>query len=209
MKDDIIKIVISGGSCSGKTEIIQELVDFYNDKYIVAVVSETATELLNEGVEPDKKFQKKVAQRQLENEEDVIDDIKWYKELCEFEHTKHDGVIILYDRSFMDQLAYCSKDEWQIYMSEVLGTTSFDESVEVLNDRYDVVIHLQSNAEFKHVSEGRLETQEEAIELEKKTLNANQYFSDLYFVERQDNVEDKVSEVLDIIDFELSVRGLK
>lgn len=209
MKDDVIKIVISGGSNSGKTEIIQKLVDFYNDKYIVAVVPETATELLNEGVKPNKRFQKKVAQRQLENEEETFDDTKWYKKLCEFEHTQHEGIIILYDRSFMDQLAYCSKDDWQAYMREVLGTTSFDESVEGLNDRYDIVIHLQTNAEFKHVSEGRLETQEEAIELEKRTLRANQYFRDLYYVERQDNIKDKFNEVVDIIDYELRERGMK
>ena len=208
MKDPI-KIVISGGSNSGKTEIIQKLVDIYNDKYIVAVVPETATELLNEGVKPDKKFQKRIAQRQLENENEVFDDSYWYKQVCDYEHIVYSGAIIFYDRSFMDQLSYCSKDEWQTYMSKVLGTTSFDESVELLNDRYDVVIHLETNAAFKHVSEGRLETQEEAIELEKRTLSANQYFNDLYFVERQDNIEDKVNEVVDIIDFELRTRGLK
>ncbi len=209
MKDDVIKIVISGGCCSSKTETIQKLVEMYNDKFIVAVVPETATELLNAGIKVDKEFQRKVAWRQLENEVNVCDDINWYKDLCKFEHASYDGVIILYDRSFMDQLSYCSKDEWQEYMSEVLDTTSFDESIEVLNDRYDVAIHLQSNAEFNYVTESRLETQEEAIELEKRTLRANQYFKDLYYVERQDNIEDKFNEVVDIIDYELRERGMK
>ena len=203
---DVIKIVLTGGSNSGKTELINKIAELYdNNKFVVAIVPETATQLLQEGIKPDKHFQKKVAYRQLATEVEFYYDIIWYPE---FRGSK-DNRIILFDRSFMDQLAYCSKDEWQACMSEVLDTTSFDESVELLNERYDVVIHLESNARYKHVAEGRLETQEEAIELEKKTLRANQYFKDLYYVERQDNIEDKVNEVVDIIDYELRERGMK
>lgn len=207
---DTIKIVLTGGSNSGKTELIERIADVYNGEYIVAIVPESATELLKEGHKPDKNFQRKIANRQFWNEEEIVDlDVKMTESLFYFEHKPIKGTIILYDRSFMDQLAYCSKDEWQNHMSKVLDTTTFDESIEVLNDRYDVVIHLESNAKFRHVAEGRLETQEEAIELEKRTLHANQYFNDLYYVERKENIDDKLNEVLNIIDFELIVRGMK
>lgn len=162
---DIVKIVISGGSVAGKTEIIHEIEELYCNDYVVALVPESATELLNQGVKPCGMFQRKIAYRQFLNEEEILEDaIKEAKESFNFDNTPKNGIIILYDRSFMDQLAYCSKDEWQEYMSKVLDTTTFDESIETLNDRYDVVIHLESNAKFKHVAEGRLETQEEAIE---------------------------------------------
>lgn len=206
---DTIKIVLTGGSNSGKTELIERIAEVYNEDYIVAVVPESATELLKEGHKPDKNFQRKIANRQVWNEKEVDLDVKMTESLFYFEHKPIKGTIILYDRSFMDQLAYCSKDEWQNYMSKVLDTTTFDESIEVLNVRYDVVIHLESNAKFRHVAEGRLETQEEAIELEKRTLKANQYFNDLYYVERKENIDDKFNEVLDIIDFELNVRDMK
>lgn len=206
---DTIKIVLTGGSNSGKTELIEKIGMKYNDDYIVAIVPEGATELLKEGHKPDKNFQRKIANRQFWNEKKVALDVKLVESLFYFEHKPIKGTILLYDRSFMDQLAYCSKDEWQAYMSTRLETSTFDESIEVLNDRYDVVIHLESNAKFRHVAEGRLETQEEAIELEKRTLHANQYFNDLYYVERKENIDDKLNEVLDIIDYELNVRGMK
>lgn len=206
---DTIKIVLTGGSNSGKTELIERIAEVYTEDYIVAVAPESATQLLKEGHKPDKNFQRKIANRQFWNEIGVSDDIKLLERIFYFEQKHPKGVIILYDRSFMDQLAYCSKDEWQSYMNIILDTTSFDESIEVLNNRYDVVIHLESNAKFRHVAEGRLETQEEAIELEKRTLHANQYFNDLYYVERKENIDDKLNEVLDIIDFELNARDMK
>ncbi len=201
MKDDVIKIVLTGSTNSGKTELIERIVNKLNNEYVVSIIPESATELLNEGVRPDRKFQQKIAYRQFVNEVEIEEEAR--------KNVKSGNIILLFDRSFMDQLAYCSKDEWQNYMSKVLDTTSFDESIEVLNDRYDVVINLESNARFNFVSEGRLETQEEAIELEKKTLHANQYFTDLYYVERKENIDDKLNEVLDIIDYELNVRGMK
>lgn len=205
---DIIKIVLTGGSNSGKTELIEEVANHFDEKFVVAIVPETATELLEEGVRPDSKFQEKIAYRQFVNEEETLEDAHDIADYLQ-DRGKHKDIILLYDRSFIDQLAYCSKDKWQRYMSIILDTTTFDESIEVLNDRYDVVIHLESNAKFKHVAEGRLETQEEAIELEKKTLHANQYFNDLYYVERKEDIEDKLNEVIDIIDYELNVRGMK
>lgn len=203
---DIIKIVLTGSTNSGKTELIERIANKYNNKYVVGIVPESATELLLEGVRPDRKFQQKIAYRQFVNEEETLEDAQHIVDCLE-DKGKHRDIILLFDRSFMDQLAYCSKDEWQEYMGKVLDTTTFDESIEVLNDRYDVVIHLESNARFRFVSEGRLETQEEAVELEKRTLHANQYFNDLYYVERKENIEDKLDEVIDIIDYELNVRG--
>lgn len=205
---DTIKIVLTGGSNSGKTELIEEVAKHFDEKFVVAIVSEAATELLQEGVRVDRKFQQKIANRQFVNEEETLEDAQIITDYLE-DRGKYKDIILLYDRSFMDQLAYCSEDEWQTYMSKVLDTTSFDESVEVLNDRYDIVIHLQTNAEFNHVSEGRLETQEEAIELEKRTLHANQYFNNLYYVARKEDIEDKLNEVIDIIDYELKARGMR
>lgn len=205
---NILKVVLTGGSNGGKTELIHEIAELYNDNYVIVVVPESATELIKEGVRPDRKFQQKIAYRQFVNEEETLEDAQDIVDYLE-DKGKHRDIILLYDRSFMDQLAYCSKDEWQEYMGKVLDTTTFDESIEVLNDRYDVVIHLESNVRFNFVSEGRLETQEEAIELEKRTLHANQYFNDLYYVERKENIEDKLNEVIDIIEYELNVRGMK
>lgn len=200
----IHKIVLTGGSNGGKTELIKRLLKDYRNKYTVAYVPETATQLLDEGVTPDKNFQEKIAYRQLINEFEIEQDVKEYNEMIYFLDHDEKEMIIFYDRSFLDQLAYCNDDEWQEHMSVVLSTKTFDESIEKINKRYDLLIHLESNAKYNFVTEGRLETQEEAVELEKRTLQANMNYRELYFVPRTETIDEKYEEVKNIIDFNLN-----
>ena len=50
---DITKIVITGGPCAGKTTALSWIMNSFTEKgYVVLIVPETATELINGGVAP-------------------------------------------------------------------------------------------------------------------------------------------------------------
>lgn len=166
------KIALSSGACAGKTSMLpalKEKLEKYH--YNVIIVPETATQLLSEGVVPDENFQFKIAERQLLNEENAE------KLAQKMTNDNYNETIILYDRSFICNQAYCTKSE-------------FDKIKEELNlgdiyERYDACIHLETGAKFEYHPEGRFESQEEAVELDKKTLQFTKQHRNFVFIKAQ------------------------
>lgn len=165
----MIKILLTGGSCAGKTQILPILKKFIEKNgFTCQMFSETATDLLNEGVNPSNKdFQEKIFRRQIEKEREA-----GKKMLIDY---------VIFDRGFLDQRAYTAPKEFK----------RLEEKYEALTSNYDLVIHLESNARHTHEKEGRLETKEEAIKLEEVTNFFTSQHPSYQFIPAQKTIEDK------------------
>lgn len=171
--DKPYKIALSSGACAGKTSMLpglkQELEKYH---YNVVIVPESATQLLREGVKPDENFQFKIAKRQLLNE---VNAEKLAKKMTD---SNFNETIILYDRSFICNQAYCTESEFKKITEELkLGD---------IYARYDACIHLETGAKFEYHPEGRFESREEAIELDKRTLEFTSQHRNFVFIKAQE-----------------------
>ena len=197
----IRKIVLTGGPCAGKTTVLSIIEKELKEKgYKVFVVSESATELINGGITPHKdglgmfNFQKLILAYQYQKEEiynrAIID-------------TKEEDIIIIYDRGILDNKAYITDIEF----SEILGDLSniIGKKLDELDllARYDMVIHLESSACSSGYSlennKARYESVEEAVLLDKRTVNAWAMHNNLHIVKSADNFIDKVNMVRALI----------
>lgn len=103
----MLKVVLTGGPCAGKTEILSKLTQTLEERgYKVITVFETATALMLNGIHPCKEipiesFQEIVFKMQMENE-------NLFEKTANFYDPKK--VIIFYDRGIMDSCAYIDKD---------------------------------------------------------------------------------------------------
>lgn len=186
----LYKIVLGGNSNGGKTELLPKLAKYLEEQgYYVIQVPESATELLNEGLVPTKDFQMYVARKQRINEENQT--IRAWKHMTK--HPEQD-VVMLLDRSFLCQRAYTPDLEtWVNILNKTFNLIySPRQMIEYVSDRYDGVIHMESNLKFGHVAKGRIETLEEALALEEKVLEANKMGKVFRFVPRQEKMSDKL-----------------
>lgn len=184
----LYRIVLGGNSNSLKSEALPKLKNFLEEAgYYVVIVPESATVLLNEGVMPDKDFQLRVARKQRQAEDKAT--IEAWKEM-----TKNDRkVVMLLDRSFMCQRAYIKNDDdWVRILNKVFNTNLPSASIfNNISNRYDAVIHLESNLKYAHVQEGRIESREEALALEDKVKECNKLCPIFRFIPRQETIEEK------------------
>ena len=161
------RIALTGGPCAGKSSAMSYLkTELEKHGIKVIIVPEAATQIINEGTEPGTiEFQFKVFQRQLELENKA-----------NLEALNYDRVVVFYDRSLYDQMAYISEETFKEFM-KLTGTKN-------VSGRYDGIIHLVSaaigtDAYTTANNVARMETKEEAIALEYKTLKASQHYSGL------------------------------
>lgn len=162
----IIKIVFTGGPCSGKTTFMSRAEEIFGERgYRVIVDHESATDLISGGISPATlgmyQFQKYCIALQLKKEE-----------LCIAAANEIDGdkVLILMDRGILDDKGYVSPAEF----SQILK--DFDIEEDKLNDRYDLVVHLVTSAKGAieaytlSNNEARYETVEDAIKIDDTIL---------------------------------------
>ena len=168
---EIIKIVLTGGPCAGKTTALNSIKEYLREQNIpVFTVPETATELILNYIMPlDEKtayeFQRLVLKKQLSKEqitEEYIRNIKKPVDKC----------VIIYDRGIIDNKAYLNdKDDFTKLLNEQ-GLTE----IEVL-DSYNLVLNLLSVASCKpeaynFLNEARMENVSYAVKLDEKTSEA-------------------------------------
>lgn len=192
----MLKIALSGGPASGKSTSMSKLENWLTERgKKVFIVPETATELIVNGIAPGanismEAFQELVLDKQLAKEDlymRVVD--KYYNS---------DDVVVLYDRSIIDQLAYVERDVLDKLLAE-RGYTMAD----IIN-RYDAVIHLVTSAKGTDCyttanNAARRETAEEAIIADEKTLAANVIHPHLRVIDNSTNFEEKIQRVADVI----------
>ena len=197
---NIFKVVLTGGPGSGKTTVYNKLVEYYKNKgdCFIITVPETASELINSGIRPDKcksiqMFQEIVFKRQILKEETALDGLLNSKE------TKQNNIII-YDRGVLDNKAYLDS---QKDFDKIICDTKYNE-LEIL-DSYDLVIDLMSTAGSdickyeKETNKARFEDENEAVKLQAKTSWAWVNHRNLKIVDVKENVDDKVEEVISYI----------
>ena len=188
------RIVLTGGPGSGKTTIIEKIKSVYESQGLkVVIIPETATELINEGMGFSDglisllDFQELVLRLQLAKEMVA----ERYSEM-----NKQD-VLIVYDRGTIDNTAYISKEEFD----EILRRLGNNVDYAKLINKYDLVINLVGRKDFYTTAnnKARSESADVAIELGKKTLQSWVGHKDLRIVQPKDNIDDKIHEVLNII----------
>ena len=192
---NVYKIVLTGGPGGGKSSILNEIKKrFTNYNTRVITVNETASIMGNDNLKPVEcnnpfAFQDQVYLIQNARE-DAAD------ALAEFFGAEN--VIIVYDRGVLDNRAYLKPGQFE----EILYNHQGNE-MEIL-DKYDLVINLMTAAHLdgKYQKESnpiRSENPDEALELDKKTLDSWIFHRNLYNVEATDNFDDKVERVIDIV----------
>jgi thymidylate kinase len=192
------RIVLTGGPCAGKSSSLELIKNYLSDKgYVVYVVQESATELINSGIKPfgDNnlsmvEFQEVILKYQLYKEDLVETVAKNYK-------TDKD-IVIIYDRGVLDNKAYISQEEF-----DNLLTKYNLKEINLLN-RYDYVIHLETAAKGNSYTlennKARSEDKNKAIEMDYKTYNAWKNHRNLVKVNCYDKFVDKQNQIINIVD---------
>lgn len=191
------KIVLTGGPCTGKTTVLDNIRDYYSKNgFRVIVVSETATEIINDGIKCfgiDKlvdvvDFQELVLRLQL-LKEDIVDSVVRYK--------TDEDILVVYDRGTLDGEAYVNPETFNKVMKRV------DPSLtrEKLLSRYDMVLVLIGDKSFYtlETNSARKESADEALEIGKKTLMSWVEHDNLKLVFPKDTMKEKTNEVIEDI----------
>lgn len=193
-KENIKKIVLTGGPCAGKTTIFESIEKYLKEKdYYVITLNETATELIKSNIIPS--YDKTLTLIF----QDIIMKYQYIKERCAYNYAKsiakNKKVIILCDRGIMDNFAYLDTYE---EFERILSNNNLDE-LKILND-YDLVIDLVSTATLKPDSyelDGiRYETIDEATIKDKKTSTAWVHHSNLKIIKPTKDINKKKDIVL-------------
>lgn len=198
MDSKIKKIVLTGGPCAGKTEILEDIQKHLTDEgYYVIVLPEIATQLIGCDMPPSMEgdhalvFQDMVLKYQLLHEQQA--------ERYAKDNLSDRNVVILCDRGIMDNRAYLNSNE---EFEMILKANGLSE-MEVLHD-YDLVIDLISTATAKkdayQLNGIRSESVEDAAALDKKTTMAWSMHPNLCVFKPMDTLEEKSDLVIKKID---------
>lgn len=202
----IKRIVLTGGPSSGKTTVLERINKVYTSLgYKVIIIEETATYLINKGIKPFGEnainlidFQELVMRMQLAKEE-VVDKA--------VEMMQNDNFIIVYDRGAIDNSAYVNSEEFKSVLKRINGTKNFYE----LMNKYDLIINLVGSKDFYTTenNKARSEQADEAIKLGEKTLRSWFGHPKIKIVLPRVEIEDKINEVLNIINNSLKEKQVK
>lgn len=188
----ITNIVITGGPCGGKTTGLREIRKIFSTLgYCVLIVPETATELISGGVAPwtcVTPFEYQRFQMRLQmTKEDIFRQAAG--------RMSQDKILILYDRGMMDNKAYLPPEEFAILAEDY-------SSEEALTSRYDAIFHLVTAAkgaeEFYTLDNNaaRIETVEEAIEVDNRLLAAWENHPHLRVIGNESDFAGKIRKLL-------------
>lgn len=186
----VVKIVITGGPCAGKSEAMTWIKNTFSQKgYSVLFVNETATELITGGIAPwtmKTPFIYQLYQMRLQMEKERI-----YCSAAE-EIIDFDKVILVFDRGMADNLAYMGDEEFK----DALKIIGIDESA--VYSRYDAVFHLVTAAKGAREdyttdnNSARTETPDEAAALDDRLIEAWRPHSHFNIINATDDFCDKM-----------------
>jgi len=192
----ILKIVITGGPCAGKSSALEYLIKYYQEQNIkVFYINEVATELINQGIAPwtfktTLEFQKIRMNLQIQKELEID------KKL---ENCNEDKILVIYDRGLMDSNAYTTNEQFKKILKQL------NLNVIEARDRYDAVFHLLSvskdKQEFYTLSNNsaRIETIEEAKILDDKIISSWIGHPHFRIIKSHDLFIDKINELINEI----------
>lgn len=189
----IIKIVITGGPCGGKSTAMSRIQTHFTDLgYRVLFISETATELIKGGVAPwtcrsNADYQRCQISLQIEKERIFEQAAKTMAD---------EKILIVCDRGVIDNKAYMEQSEFYRVLDEL-----HENEVE-LRDNYDAVFHLVTAAkgaeEFYTTSNNtaRTETPEQAARLDDKIISVWTGHPHLRVIDNNTDFEGKLRKLL-------------
>ena len=185
-------IVITGGPCAGKSTALSWIQNEFTQKgYKVLFIGESATELINSGInfnvcKSKIEFQTPLMKMQKEKE-------KIYYEAA----SKMEGkVLIVCDRGMLDSKAYLNELEFQTLIKKL------DASEIELRDNYDAVFHLVTAAkgaeEFYTLenNKARMESAKEAAAIDDRIISAWTGHPHLRIIDNSTNFEEKMSRLI-------------
>lgn len=187
----VYEYVITGGPCAGKTTALSKLDRVFTDRgYKVIIVAETATEVINSGVNSNEvsvlEFQRVIMTRGINKEETIRRVAKFFKK----------DVIIFYDRGMLDSKAYMDYADFLQVLKEN-GVTETE-----VRDNYDAVFHLVTAAigalEYYTTSnnEARSESPEQAAALDTITRDAWLGHPHLRVIDNSTGFSDKIDRLI-------------
>ena len=188
-----IKIVLTGGPCAGKTTALNWINNYFSKRgYRVLFVSETATELISNGIAPwtcGTNYDYQTCQIKLQKvKEKVIEEAA--------DSMKSDKILIVCDRGVLDNKAYIEEAEFRRLLKE-LKTNEIKE-----RDSYDAVFHLVSAAKGKESvytlanNIARTETIDEARKLDDKIISAWTGHPHLRIIDNSTEFEEKLERLI-------------
>ncbi len=195
MLADVLKIVLTGGPCGGKTTAMGYIENYFAGYgFNVVFVPESATEVIARKIKRGtSEFQQAVYENQLKNETEAQKKVKG-------------KTLIVCDRGTMDSCAYYPEGVYEKFLEKNNSNPVYE------RERYDGVFHLESAAcgaeEFYTNAGGhRTETVQEARELDKKTLSAWVGHNHLRVIPNNGTFEDKMKNLIEEIAFLAGVFG--
>lgn len=188
--ENITRIALTGAPCSGKTSIINRLVDLYqSENRRVYICPEAATQVIASGVGRDNylDFEANVAKQQIINENEILSK-------CEEDSS---DVVIFYDRALTDCFSYVDDTK---ALESVVGV-----SVAESWSRYDAVIMLEVAGKDQYkMDDVRFESYDEALSYQKNLLSVMVGHPHLRFIKNAKSIDDKLLCVMREIDAVLS-----
>ena len=193
---NITKIVITGGPCAGKSTALSWIQNHFIKKgYKVLFINESATELINNGINYETcksrlDFQKAIVGLQLEKE-------KIYMNAAKLMDGK---ILIVCDRGLLDSKAFINELEFQKICND------FNTNEIEMRDNYDAVFHLVSCAkgaeEFytKDNNSARQENIDEARIVDDKIIAAWTGHPHFRIIDNSMSFEEKIKKLLKEID---------
>jgi len=206
-KPPIYRIVLTGGPCGGKTTALAFLSERLRSLgFNVYTVPETATILISGG---------NINFATLSDEEVYNFQVNLIKTMMTLEDSFYrlavvsgKPSILLLDRGIMDASAYIKKSSWDVLLDEEGWKV-----VDLRDRRYDLVIHLVTAAvgaeKFYTLSNNvaRSEDLSQAIELDKKTINAWVGHPSLAIIDNSVEFNDKIKRVFNYVSRLVGVVG--
>lgn len=196
------KIVLTGGPCAGKTTALNYLYEKLSDYgFSVIIVPETATFMINAGLDPRKAvpgkpfdhfaFQKLLLEAQVALEDKIF--------IPAAEIKGGDKQVIIFDRGCMDCRAYMAKEEFEQVLKDNLWSV-----VDLRDKRYDAVIHLVTAANgkmeyYNYSNTARLEKPNEAMESDLRIQNAWLGHPHLRVIDNSTDFREKMKRVLNAV----------
>lgn len=197
----IKRIVLTGGPCAGKTTALSRIEqDLCEKGYKVFIVGESATELICGGIFPNEssvgmlEFQKLIMYYQYQKEE-VYDRA--------VTKSKDENIVIIYDRGLLDNKSYINDKEFEILLNDFSSHIGRKVNEIDIASRYDMIIHLVTSAGRRGYSlesnQARYESENEAVLLDRKTMNSWIVHNNLQIVDNTDDFDEKMNKVISLI----------
>lgn len=192
-KVKISKIVLTGGPCAGKTTALTWINNYFSKRgYTVLFVSESATDLISNGVTPwacGSNYEYQSYQVKLQKIKEQI-----FEEASR--NMKSDKILIVCDRGMLDNKAYMKDVEFKRLLKE-FGTSEIKE-----RDSYDAVFHLMSAAKGREDlytlanNAARTESASEARKLDDRVISAWTGHPHFRIIDNSTDFEEKLERLL-------------